>query len=234
MSDDVHALAAAYALDALDPMERRRFEAHYPGCPECREEVAGFRETAARLSATAPSPLPPDLKARVMAEVAATRQLPPRVTPPGRRRRPAVLVSAAAAAVLVVALVGAFVALDGSGGSSADQELASVLAASDAVTVELAGEGDATMRVVYSASRDEAVLVGSELDEVPRDRTYQLWSLAEGAPSSAGVFRPGEDGDVTEIMDPPGTSPDAWAVTVEPEGGSPAPTGEILFQGTPA
>jgi len=30
MSDDLHALAAVHALDALDPLERRRFEAHYP------------------------------------------------------------------------------------------------------------------------------------------------------------------------------------------------------------
>jgi anti-sigma factor RsiW len=38
---DIHQLAAAYALDALDDRERAEFEAHYPTCPVCRPEVTG-------------------------------------------------------------------------------------------------------------------------------------------------------------------------------------------------
>ena len=48
-SFDVHRLAAAYALDALDPGERNRFEAHIGNCSDCRADVVGFRETAAQL-----------------------------------------------------------------------------------------------------------------------------------------------------------------------------------------
>jgi anti-sigma-K factor RskA len=230
MTDDLHSLAAAYALDALDPVERRRFEAHYPECPTCRDEVSGFRETAARLPASTPAALPADLKARVMAEVAGTRQLPPRVaeTPSAPRRAPLITL---AAAVVVVALVGFAFVLSRSGGDPADQELAQVLSAPDAVTVALEGDSDATLRVVYSASQDRAVLVGADLEQVPDDETYQLWTLAGSEPSSAGVFRPTGDGDVISTVAAPGVSPDAWAVTVEPDGGSPAPTGEILYQG---
>jgi anti-sigma-K factor RskA len=233
MADDLHSLAAAYALDALDPVERRRFEAHYPECPTCRDELAGFRETSARLPASSPTALPPELKAKVMAEVAGTRQLPPRVveTPVARRRTPLITL---AAAVVVVALVGFAFVLSRTGGDPVDQELAQVLSAPDAVTVALEGETDATLRVVYSASQDQAVLVGSGLDGVADDETYQLWTLAGSEPSSAGVFRPAGDGEVRSSVTAPGVSPDAWAVTVEPDGGSPAPTGEILYQGVQA
>ena len=113
-------------------------------------------------------------------------------------------------------------------------ELAAVLSSPDAVTVDLEGEVGGTLRVVYSESRDQAVLVGSGLDEVGADRTYQLWTVSGTEPSSAGVFLPGDEGEVESSVTAPGVSPDAWAVTVEPEGGSPAPTGDIIFQGSSA
>ncbi|MCB0953113.1 MAG: zf-HC2 domain-containing protein, partial [Microthrixaceae bacterium] len=49
MSEDTHDLVAAYALDALDELERRRFEAHLDGCPSCLEELSGFSEVAGAL-----------------------------------------------------------------------------------------------------------------------------------------------------------------------------------------
>ena len=77
-------------------------------------------------------------------------------------------------------------------------------------------------------------MVGSALDAAPGDETYQLWAINGTEPASAGVFRPGGDGTVESSVTAPGVPPDAWAVTVEPDGGSPAPTGDILYQGTSA
>ena len=233
MAEDVHALAAAYSLDALDPEERRRFEAHYPTCDTCRTEVREFRETAAHLGAVDPAPLPDGLRARVLAEVGRTRQLPPRVAPPARRG-PWVRPLLVAAAVLLVALVvgGALALRDGGDGSGG--ELAGVLAAPDAVTVRLQGDRPGTLRVVYSKERDRAVLVGSGLGAPGPDRTYQLWAIDGSTPTSAGTFEPGAGGSGDQGVDPPPGDPDAWGVTVEPAGGSPAPTGAILYQGTPA
>ncbi len=236
MSEDLHALAAAYALDALDPLERRRFEAHYPDCASCAAEVAEFRETAARLPATAPAVLPPDLKAAVMAEVGRTRQLPPQLAGAPHPGRPRTFAIGVAAAVVVVALVG-FALVVGRADRGVGDELAAVLAAPDAVTVRLEGTdaaADPTLRVVYSESQQQAVLVGSDLRAVDDDETYQLWTIQGAEPASSGVFRPAEDGQVERSVDPPDAPPDAWAVTVEPDGGSPAPTSDILFQGTPA
>ena len=49
---EVHNLTGAYALDALDDIERARFEQHLATCEDCRAEVAELRETAALLAET--------------------------------------------------------------------------------------------------------------------------------------------------------------------------------------
>ena len=41
-SDDIHALSGAYAVDALDDVERAEFERHLASCAACREEVASL------------------------------------------------------------------------------------------------------------------------------------------------------------------------------------------------
>ena len=46
---DIHHLAAAYVLDALDPRERDEFETHYGACDVCRDDVVAFRRTRERL-----------------------------------------------------------------------------------------------------------------------------------------------------------------------------------------
>jgi anti-sigma factor RsiW len=37
---DIHALSGAYAVDAVDDIERASFERHLASCPTCRAEVA--------------------------------------------------------------------------------------------------------------------------------------------------------------------------------------------------
>jgi hypothetical protein len=47
---DIQELLGAFALDAVDDIERDVIEAHLAGCPRCRAEVEGHRETAALLA----------------------------------------------------------------------------------------------------------------------------------------------------------------------------------------
>ncbi|RYE73808.1 MAG: anti-sigma factor, partial [Myxococcales bacterium] len=57
---DIHALSGAYAVDALDDLERARFERHLENCSVCRDEVGSLQETTAELaelSATTPPPM---------------------------------------------------------------------------------------------------------------------------------------------------------------------------------
>ncbi len=43
---DLHGLSGAYAVDALDDLERARFERHLAECEDCRAEVASLVEAA--------------------------------------------------------------------------------------------------------------------------------------------------------------------------------------------
>ena len=49
-TEALHDLTAAYALDALDPQERREYEAHLARCERCRDELASLSDTATSLA----------------------------------------------------------------------------------------------------------------------------------------------------------------------------------------
>ncbi|WP_225822169.1 anti-sigma factor [Streptomyces naphthomycinicus] len=74
--EDLHSLAAPYALDALEPGERRRFEKHLAGCDRCAAEVRDLAEDAVRLAFSAAAPAPAALRDRVLAAVRTTPQEP--------------------------------------------------------------------------------------------------------------------------------------------------------------
>ena len=77
----VHTLAGPYAMDAISPPDRARFDRHLARCEDCAREIASLREATARLATAAAVPPPPALKARVLAAAAATRQRPPAAEP---------------------------------------------------------------------------------------------------------------------------------------------------------
>lgn len=244
MNADLHHLAAAYALDALDPDERRRFEAHYPTCEICNDEVHDHRETAALLTAPAATAPPPELRGRVLAEIARTRQIAPlvpdRVVDLADRRRgpsgvswPSALLGAAAA--LLIAVIGV-VALRGGPVEGPDADLVALLSAPDATVSALqAGDtGTGTVSVVWSVERGSVAVVGDGLAALDADETYALWALDEaGNAAPSLLFGPDGDGAATVVGDltvaPVDEGPSGWGVTIEPAGGSPQPTGAILY-----
>ncbi len=119
---DIHALSGAYAIDALDDIERAQFERHLAECAECRAEVESLREAGGLLAEAVATAPPPSLRDKVLADIATVRPLPPVTEPATRQRRrfrPAALVAAAAA---VIALgVGAAVVQPWDDGSSQTQ-----------------------------------------------------------------------------------------------------------------
>ncbi len=77
MNDDIHTLSGAYAADALDDVERARFERHLASCEDCRAEVASLAAAAAELSALTKLPPPSGLRDRVLRDITSVRPLPP-------------------------------------------------------------------------------------------------------------------------------------------------------------
>ena len=85
---DMHSLSGAYALDAIEGgSDAPRFTRHISRCPSCAGEVRRFREVATALAFAATAEPPPELRDRVLAAAARTRQLPPEVRNHARPRR---------------------------------------------------------------------------------------------------------------------------------------------------
>lgn len=233
---DVHALSGAYAIDALDDAERAQFEQHLALCSECRAEVAGLQEAGAELAATTPTAPSAALRARVLADVARVRPLPPVVAPPSgvtdlaarrsRRRRP-LLLAAAAAAVVAAVGVGAVVqpwADEPTVQQALPDPTEAVLAASDAEThaTDLPEvEGSATATVVRSRELGQAVIMTQNMPVLPRSEVYQVWLRVDGTMNPAGLMTAA---DSTVLLEGDATDAEAIGVTVEPAGGSPRPT----------
>lgn len=222
---DVHALSGAYAVDALDDIERAAFERHLAECTECRAEVASLRETAALIAETTAIEPPAALRARVLADISTVRPLPPEtpVAEPRRRRGPRLLLAAAAAVVLVGA--GAVVwqqpwADDTSTTvPTADQ----VLSASDAQSSSVSLEGGASATVTFSDSVGKAVIETHDMPPPPDGKVYQLWlQQPEEGMVSAGLMPVAAD--QTLVLTGDAATATAAGITVEPEGGSPEPT----------
>lgn len=105
----------------------------------------------------------------------------------------------------------------------------------DATAFTLKGQAvapSAAARAYLSRSRG-LLLTASNLPPLAPGRTYQLWYLTRSAPVSAGLLRPDAEGSATvQFSDVPvGIAPVGLAVSNEPDGGVPAPTGAIYLAG---
>lgn len=222
---DIHALSGAYAVDALDDLERVAFERHLEDCADCRAEVASLREAATMIAETTATEPPPELRERVLAGIGSIRPLPPEVSTPAvrRRRTPRFLVAAAAAAVLIG---GGVVAWQQPWSDSSQSQLSAVdqvLQAPDARATSLDFPGGAHATVTHSDTLGEAVIVTKDMPPPPSGRVYQLWLDQPGRGMvSAGVMPVRSDQRVLLAGD--ATTATAAGITVEPEGGSEHPT----------
>lgn len=113
-----------------------------------------------------------------------------------------------------------------------------VMTSDDLLQVALKGvapAGRAEGRAFLSRASNALIFSARDLPALPPDRVYQLWAIADGKPVSAGLFTPDARGRsqlVTELA--LSAPPVAFAVTVEPRGGVPSPTGPKYLLGTPA
>ncbi|KUO16367.1 anti-sigma factor [Streptomyces dysideae] len=252
--EDLHSLAAPYALDALEPAERVRFEKHLKDCAVCAAEVRALTEDAVRLAWSTAAPPPAAMRDRVLAAVrhtpqeqparqreparARATQLPPHVwgtqPPPRERRRIPLFVpfaTATAAAALVVASLFAVQANETQDQLAAQQaqarEIAHVLAAPDARASTGEDTEGRTIGVIASVSEGRAVVTLGGYGDLPSGRVHQLWLMRPNVqPRSLGLF----DSDTPLVASGLDKASTSLAVTVEPDGGSPQPTSQPVVQ----
>ena len=246
--------AAVYALGALDGEERSRFEEHLAlGCAACARAVREHAESLADLAREVPPMIPPaHVKLDLMRRLAAQGLR----TSPRRWRLLRWTVASAAAVVGVSAFVAGFVATryEARIGLMAretsriradlqrqEAALRDRLAVSQGVidllrdpatrVVTLRGTGsnaEAWGRLVWHESNGGHLLVAN-VPAAPAGKVYELWTISAGQPRPAGVFTVDVSGRATHPVAPTRSPVDVFAVTLEPEGGVPAPTGPVVL-----
>ena len=110
------------------------------------------------------------------------------------------------------------------------------LLASPAVRVaELSGKNPAPQAhamLAYDRSTGRAVVVATGLPPCPEGHAYQLWLIADNKPLPGGTFKADARGRA-RMSDrlPPDHAAPTFAVTLEREGGVPAPRGDVFLLG---
>jgi hypothetical protein len=117
------------------------------------------------------------------------------------------------------------------------EERNTILTAADTRLINLSGKEkapNAAGKAYWSPSRG-LVFTASNLPQPPPGQQYQLWVIPPGAgsaPVSAGMLDLDPTGSATRVGGAPSSLPvAAVAVSLEPAGGSPAPTGAIVLVG---
>lgn len=90
--------------------------------------------------------------------------------------------------------------------------------------------------VVWDPELKEAFMHVANLPAAPSDKDYQLWMIVDSTPVSAGLFQSSSSQNnlfyrISDVEIPEESPVQAFAVTIEPKGGVPAPTGDMYLLG---
>lgn len=245
-----HDLVGAYALHALDDIERAKFERHLDTCSQCRTDLMELRQATAAMAAGQAAQPPAHLREDVLQQIGDTpqegHQFRHRARPRAPTARRSVLVrevigrhvrEMALAAAALIAFVVVSVNVLSPPASPIDEIRTAAEAGNTAAVDRLLEEfedelvvNDATTDAGVNArlvrGDDRTVLITDGLPELPADRVYQAWLIVDDGAQPGALLGRGADpvGEVDEIDS--GTQ--AVAVSVEPAGGSQQPSDQVV------
>ncbi|MDQ2681391.1 MAG: anti-sigma factor [Candidatus Eremiobacteraeota bacterium] len=235
MLDDV----AVYALGALPSRDASRVSDHLKTCSECRAEyrlLLPAVQSLALIAQEKPSDL---LKGRIMKSVRATAPVTPRV---GRTIVwPVYLVAAACFALALISTIGNIslrdqlslsrsqvVALTAHANGTEHALAAQKLMLADVMATDAHRYPVQNGQVIERA--DRLYIAVHDLPPPPRGHVYQAWTHVPGAKAMTPniTFAPDRRG-VAVVALPQHGRVDAVAISIEPDGGSKAPTTKPNF-----
>jgi anti-sigma-K factor RskA len=241
---------ALYALGSLAGDERVALEKHLDECANCRRELEQLRGDMALMALAASGPRPP-ARARQRLMSAVAREPRMRALPQRRAWWAPIPWVAITALVLAAAflwrqnndLQRSVATLQDEMGQQQAQlqrarDVVSTLTATDAMRVTLVAAKTPPQpqgKAIYVRDRSSLIFLATKMPLLPSNRAYELWLIPTvGAPIPAGVFKPDAHGNAT-VINPPlpaGVEAKVFAITVEPEQGSPAPTTQPIMLGS--
>jgi len=219
-----------HVMGALSEPERSEAEQHLRrNCPYCTREMSRALETNAMMFASVPEVLPPArLRKRIMASVGAQPSRGWLTWVPW-----ATSLAAAAGVVLLVTNVQTArqdeqraLARAGQMESRVAQMEAAVRMMTEPETTQVTFGKGPQGRVLVNPKRG-VLFLASNLPPAPAGKIYELWIIPKGgAPKPSGLFQSDANGNAMHMVAGPVdvAATGAFAVSVEPEAGSPAPT----------
>ena len=240
-----------YTAGALDGEELKQFETHLAsGCATCAAHVRETRESLMLLDRSLEPMTPsPTVKAKLLSQIE-----PEIVTPRSKKPWLSQLSWGFGGGALVAAGLLVFLSWNL---VSTRKELAEVRGRIDALQTDLAKREEVIgfltnpqVRVVslaglpaspnarglllWNADRRAGLFLATGLAQVPADSIYELWAISGNEPVPAGLFALDQQGRALLKLPvlPADKTFDKFAVTVEPAGGVPKPTGPMHLLGS--
>ena len=243
---------ALYALGSLEGEAALPLERHLDECAACRQELARIESDMALLALTTSGPAPPQ-RARQRLLKAMGRE-PRSLRTVFMRRRWWTLAPVFASLVLAIFAILLWrenarqrdrmeaLKADSARNQATLEEARHLLAlltdpsALHVTLVAAQSKPQPAGKAIYTPTNGALVFMASSLAPLAPAKTYELWlvPMRGDKPMPAGTFKPDPKGNAVVMMPPmsPGVEAKTFAVTIEPEGGSPTPTMPMVLVGS--
>jgi len=243
---------ALYALGSLEGEAAAALDAHLEECAACRQELARLEGDMALLALTVSGPAPPQRgRQRLLKGIGHE---PRSLRTVFIRRRWWTLAPVFASFVLAIFAILLWREnvrqrdrIEGLRADAAQNQttleeakhLLALLTDPSAQHITLAAAQSKPQpagKAIYMAGNGALVFMASNLAPLAPQKTYELWLVPMHGekPRPAGMFRPDPSGNAMVMMPPmsPGVEAKTFAVSIEPEGGSPTPTMPLVLVGS--
>lgn len=238
-------LLPGYALDALEIEEQARVSRHLAGCSICQKELEQYRATVDYMSQAVPMAVPTaGLRQRVVIKVNHASRRRPALVPPEPVQKnfweTFRSMFSNPARVAVFGLLTVLILILGINNLVLYQkinDLQTRVPGSNIRVIRLDGSTNAPQTVGYMmifSNENAGTLAVQEAPQLEPGYQYQVWLILAGKRTSGGVFSVNENGygSLQISADQPLEKFDSVGITIEPQGGSPAPTGSKILGGS--
>jgi anti-sigma-K factor RskA len=235
---ELEELAVLGALGLLDDGGRRALRDEADRNPSAHAVIEAFEESAAALAYDAPQVAPPP---------SVKRELMRSLSEPAKTSKiiffPQWLPYAVAACLMGLAIYQANVIFGLSREVGAEHAKAIALQTRNdmadmriaSLEAKMPAYISAKVMVAWDPDSHNGVVSIQNLPAAPAGHDYQLWVLdpSAAAPVSAGVLRTHAGSQAFAMQQPMKSNGPGFAISLEPSGGRPSPTGAILFAVAP-